>query len=91
MSEIYKIFKDEDPELRVVCKPVDPVNVDLNNIALSMWATMVVNNGCGLAANQVGLDIQLICVKGKVFSGYMVNPEWSGNETKIEFKGNEIW
>lgn len=85
MTEILKIYKDEDPKLRVVCKPVEKFDERLSQTALNMWATMTMNNGCGLAANQVGLDIRLICVKGRVFQGYMVNPEWSGNETKIKF------
>ena len=85
MTEILKIYKNTDPELRVVCKPVEKFDDRLEQTALNMWATMMLNHGCGLAANQVGLDIKLICVKGKAFQGYMINPTWSGNETKIEF------
>lgn len=78
--ELLKIYKDTDPELRVVCKDVTEFSDQLEELAKSMWATMQIKGGVGLAANQVGLDMRMICVKDKDFSGVMINPNWSPDE-----------
>jgi peptide deformylase len=52
-----------DPVLRQKCEPVDPAELPkLKKTAMQMAKTMYKNNGCGLAAPQVGLNKRLIVV-----------------------------
>ena len=47
-----------DPILRKVCKPVEDFN-SLSPLLDDMFDTMYEANGIGLAANQVGVDLNL--------------------------------
>jgi len=48
------------PALKRVCKPVVRINQELRDIAAEMFRLMYEAAGVGLAANQVGLPIQLL-------------------------------
>jgi peptide deformylase len=59
---ILKILKYGAPELRNVSKPVDAFDGELQNIVKNMFETMYGSPGIGLAAAQVGINIQLITI-----------------------------
>ncbi len=59
------IYKGNDPELRVKCKPVEVFNEELKETAMEMYKTMLRNNGVGLSANQVGLTERIVVMHTK--------------------------
>ena len=59
---LLPILKYGAPELRIVCKPADFFNSELEKIAQNMIETMYAAPGIGLAASQVGLNIRLTTV-----------------------------
>jgi len=64
--------------LRREVKPVRRFNSELTDLALQMFEVMRLEKGCGLAANQVGLDKRLIVINmtGEEKDGLvLVNPE----------------
>jgi peptide deformylase len=54
-----------DPVLRKVCKPVDTINDETLTLCDDMVETMRLANGAGLAANQVGVSIQLVVIDSR--------------------------
>lgn len=50
------------PVLRAKCRPVEEITDDIRALAEDMLETMVEANGVGLAAPQVGVDLQLAVV-----------------------------
>lgn len=71
-----KILKYPDPTLFEVCKEVSVFGSELKVILESMYSTMTVSNGMGLASNQVGLKFRMFVMLGpaseKVF---LINPK----------------
>src|SRR5574338_646439 len=65
MPAVLKIYKYPDAILTQVCKPITKITPQLQSFAGLMMATMVENKGIGLAAPQVGKDIQLIVIDTK--------------------------
>jgi peptide deformylase len=59
---ILPILKYGAPELRKVSKPVDAFDGELQTIVKNMIETMYGSPGIGLAANQVGINIQLATI-----------------------------
>jgi peptide deformylase len=59
---LLPILKYGAPELKNVSVPVDAFNGELERIARNMIETMYAAPGIGLAANQVGLNLQLATV-----------------------------
>ncbi|MFH1572871.1 MAG: peptide deformylase [Acidobacteriota bacterium] len=59
---ILPILKLGSPELRAPCKDVQVFNGELKKIVSNMIETMYAAPGIGLAANQVGLNIQLATI-----------------------------
>ena len=59
---ILPILKYGAPELRKVSEPVDVFNGELETIVKNMIETMYGSPGIGLAANQVGINIQLATI-----------------------------
>ena len=55
-----KVLKYPHPILKYKCKPVQKINQELRDIAEKMCETMYETSGVGLAANQVGLPMQLL-------------------------------
>jgi peptide deformylase len=51
-----------DPVLREIARPVEDINDDIVTLSASMIETMILAHGAGLAANQVGLPIQLVVI-----------------------------
>jgi peptide deformylase len=59
---ILKILKYGAPELKTESKPVDIFNGELEAIVKNMFETMYCSPGIGLAASQVGINIQLATI-----------------------------
>lgn len=51
-----------DPVLRKVARPVDNINGDIVRLSGNMIETMILAHGAGLAANQIGLPIELVVI-----------------------------
>lgn len=78
-----------DPLLRQVCEPCEIGDKSLKKLAKQMAKTMYENNGCGLAAPQVGVLKRLIVVDCDVETDkadpmFLINPEL------IETSGEEV-
>lgn len=61
---VYQIREYGDPILRSRCRPVEEVGPREKKILRQMAKTMYKAEGIGLAAPQVGIDLQLIVVDG---------------------------
>ncbi len=59
---ILPILKYGASELRKASKPIDAFNGELESIVKNMIETMYSSPGIGLAANQVGINIQLATI-----------------------------
>ncbi len=59
---IRKIVRYPDPVLRAKCHLVTEVTPDIRTLAADMLETMHEANGVGLAAPQVGIDLQLAVI-----------------------------
>jgi peptide deformylase len=78
-GNVRSIRKFGDPVLREACAPVSDFDAGLENLIADMFATMYSVNGIGLAANQVGVTLQVFVFDapdnlGSWHRGYMVNP-----------------
>ena len=76
------IYKGKDPELRVICKPVEVFDEELRNTAREMYKIMLRANGIGLSANQVGLDKRIVVMHAKK-PRVLINPEIIERKGKI--------
>lgn len=87
-----KIVESPDPVLSMVCKECEVGDKSLVRIAKQMAKLMYANNGCGLAAPQVGLDKRLVVIDvdwdGESAATrdplFLVNPEL------VETKGDPV-
>jgi len=59
---VLKIVKYPNPILRQKLPFVQNFNSELKNIVRDMFETMYANNGVGLAANQVGINLAIVVV-----------------------------
>jgi len=58
---IYEILKMGDPRLLRIAKPVEKFDTpELHQLVADMFETMKSVNGAGLAAPQIGVDLQLV-------------------------------
>jgi peptide deformylase len=58
---VYEILKMGDPRLLRVAKPVTEFgSAELQTLIADMFETMKAANGAGLAAPQIGIDLQLV-------------------------------
>lgn len=62
-------------KLRVKCIDVKKENPKLQTLINDMFETLIVNNGVGLAAPQVGINLNLFIVKFQDFEEVFINPE----------------
>lgn len=69
------IYVYEDPILRKKSVNVDEVNDELREILNEMVRTMRAANGCGLAANQVGIDKRFFVLEVDEVVRKVINPE----------------
>ncbi|MFL6052543.1 MAG: peptide deformylase [Actinoallomurus sp.] len=68
-----------DPVLRTECDPVRSFDADLRRLIDDMFASMYANDGAGLAANQIGVSLQVFVYDcdddaGRNHVGHVVNP-----------------
>lgn len=61
-SMLLPIVQYGDPILRQQCRPVETIDADTHNLVANMLETMKGANGVGLAAPQIGVDLQLAVV-----------------------------
>jgi peptide deformylase len=54
-----KVLQYPHPILKYKCKPIQKINQELRDIVAEMFELMYASAGVGLAANQVGLPMQL--------------------------------
>jgi peptide deformylase len=59
---VLEILKYPDPRLRQVAKPLQQVTDETRKLVESMAETMYAAAGCGLAANQVGIDARIFVI-----------------------------
>lgn len=59
---VRKIVRYPEPVLRAKCRPVTEVTPAIRSLATDMLETMREANGVGLAAPQVGVDVQLAVI-----------------------------
>lgn len=78
------VLKDTHPHLRTLCLPVTEITPSLKQLAADMLSCMAMNNGVGLAANQVGKSIRLFVMAYQNEIHAMFNPEI------IEIRGNNV-
>ncbi len=68
-----------DPVLRETAREVEKIDDEIRALAAKMFDTMVEEEGIGLAAPQVGMNLRLLVVDGSVFEGdegrAYINPE----------------
>ena len=88
------IVLSPDPGLRQVCEPCQVGDKSLKKLAKQMLNTMYANNGCGLAAPQVGLNKRMVVIDCYDGPNETSNPLVLINPEVVELKGeitrNEI-
>jgi peptide deformylase len=75
MLMTMKVLKYPHPVLKRPCKPIQRINQELRDIVAEMFETMYAAAGVGLAANQVGLPLQL----------FVMNASGNAEETSEEY------
>lgn len=75
-----KVLVAPDPRLNIIAKPVASINDDVRLHLNNMLETMYAEDGVGLAATQVGLDMRMIVIDlshndEKMTPLKMINPE----------------
>lgn len=79
-----KIVKYGTPILHQVCEQTDLNNPELPNIIKMMQETMVIEQGVGLAANQIGLNERIFVWDYAGHTGHLINPEIYPNAVEFE-------
>lgn len=86
---IHKIIYLPDPRLRQVNLPIKTFDDDLQKLIEDMFETMYDANGVGLAAPQIGINLQLSVVDivgDKKDQLVLVNPEIILSEGEVEYQ-----
>lgn len=85
---ILPILTYPDPRLKMKSHPIEKVDAGIRTLMTDMYETMVANDGCGLAAPQVGVHKRVIVIdfsyRDPEFQPvFMANPEilWTSSET----------
>lgn len=89
MATVRKILYLPDERLRLVAKPVEHFDQELNALIEDMFATMYAAKGVGLAAPQIGVSLRLsvIDIAGdRKNQLVIVNPEIIASEGETEFQ-----
>lgn len=89
---ILKVVHFPDDRLRVKCRPVAEIDDKIRALAADMFDTMYDDEGIGLAAPQIGLDIRMVVIDipeqdGKQGNNQIVliNPEITHAEGEIVY------
>ena len=85
---LREIREQGDPVLEKKCKPVQEMTPRIHDLIADMFETMYANNGCGLAAPQVGILRRITVIDVDDGNQYvLINPEIiekSGSQTGEE-------
>lgn len=84
------IVLSPDPGLRQVCEPCQVGDKSLKKLAKQMLNTMYANNGCGLAAPQVGLNKRMVVIDCYDGPNETSNPLVLINPEVVELKGEKV-
>jgi len=85
---MFEIKKYGDPILRKKTRPVGEVNEEIRKLIDFMVQAMYQHKGVGLAANQIGLDLQLAVLDAGNGLKVLINPKViSAKGKKIEEEG----
>ena len=68
-----QLVNSENPILKRVCSPVSE-GLDIRNIIEGMYKILKIENGVGLAAPQVGLDMRVIIIRCASVDMAIINP-----------------
>ncbi len=89
-----KLYEYPHPILKKKAEKVDKVDDELRKLLDDMLETMYADNGCGLAAPQIGISKRLIVIDiagegEKPQPMYFINPEivWASDEKEISEEG----
>jgi peptide deformylase len=90
-GEIRPIVTVGDRVLATPCRPVSEFDDDLRILVQDMFATMYAAPGVGLAANQIGVDLQVFVIdcpdeENGSLVGHVVNPRLApaGEDRELE-------
>jgi peptide deformylase len=79
IMSLLKVLKYPDPRLRNKAKPVESFDGKLSEIVDDMFETMYTDNGVGLAATQVAINMRIFVADPQDDSGqkpfHLINPE----------------
>lgn len=75
LMAILKVVHFPDDRLRVKCRPVEVIDDKIKTLAADMFETMYDDEGIGLAAPQVGLDIRMVVIDIPDDDGKQGKPE----------------
>jgi peptide deformylase len=78
-----KLLKDSQLPLGIKAKPVETIDKFAKELAINMMAIMKFNNGIGLAAPQVGHNLQIITFDVGYDFGYIFNPVIMNQSTSL--------
>ncbi|OGT06002.1 MAG: peptide deformylase [Gammaproteobacteria bacterium GWF2_41_13] len=59
---LRKILYYPDPKLKTIAHPVTEINEEIKTLIDDMFDTMYEAKGCGLAATQIGVPLQLVVI-----------------------------
>lgn len=71
---ILNILTNDNPILRKPCEDIPYLSKNIKKLIQDMKDTMIANNGIGLAAPQIGLNINLIVVGDSQRQMELINP-----------------
>lgn len=96
---LLEIVQYGDPVLRKKCKPIKEVTKKTHELVANMIETMIDAEGVGLAAPQIGVDLQLAvvdvshdpeCISFLKINGQDISPEEMPNHMPITFYNPEL-
>jgi peptide deformylase len=93
-SRARPIVVNGSPVLHQPCRPVERFDPELRALVDDMFASMYAANGVGLAANQIGVDLQIFVIdcpddEKERIVGHVVNPQLvtTDDELLVESEG----
>lgn len=88
-ADLLEVVKFPDERLRQVSKPVNTCNDEIKKLVYDMLNTMYLTNGIGLAAPQIGKQLNLVVMdttKDKNSPMVLINPAIIWHSAEKEYK-----